>query len=63
MENGSFLGIIDASTNMWLYNSPTGGNAHGLAADAVNNHIYVPIAQNARCGQNAQEHHGPSRLV
>ncbi|TMA27100.1 MAG: hypothetical protein E6J78_11485 [Deltaproteobacteria bacterium] len=55
MENGSFLGIIDASTNMWLYNSPTGGNAHGLAADAVNNHIYVPIAQNARCGQFSAE--------
>jgi len=33
MENGSVLGIIDASNNMWLYNSPTGGNAHGLAAD------------------------------
>jgi hypothetical protein len=55
MENGSFLGIIDATTNMWLYNSPTGGNAHGLAADAKNNHIYIPISPNARCGRFSAE--------
>jgi hypothetical protein len=51
MENGSFLGIVDAVSNMWLYNAPTGGNAHGLAADQFNNHIYVPISPNARCGR------------
>jgi len=55
MENGSFLGIIDATNNMWLYNAPTGGNAHGVAVDPVNNHIYVPIAQNARCGRFSAE--------
>jgi DNA-binding beta-propeller fold protein YncE len=55
MENGSYLGIIDATTNMWLYNSPTGGNAHGVAVDPVNNHIYVPIAPNARCGRFSAE--------
>jgi hypothetical protein len=55
MENGSYLGIIDATTNMWLYNSPTGGNAHGIAVDQVNNHIYVPIGANARCGRFSAE--------
>jgi hypothetical protein len=55
MENGSFLGIIDATNNMWLYNSPTGGNAHGVAADPVNNHIYIPIGVNARCGRFSAE--------
>ncbi len=55
MENGSFLGIIDATNNMWLYNAPTGGNAHGVAADPVNNHIYVPIGVNARCGKFSAE--------
>jgi hypothetical protein len=55
MEQGSFLGIIDATNNMWLYNSPTGGNAHGVAADPVNNHIYIPIAVNPRCGKFSAE--------
>jgi hypothetical protein len=55
MENGSYLGIIDAVTNMWLYNAPTGGNAHGIAVDPFNNHIYIPIAQNARCGKFSAE--------
>jgi hypothetical protein len=55
MENGSVLGIIDATTNMWLYNSPTGGNAHGLAADQFNNHIYIPLSPNPRCGRFSAE--------
>lgn len=55
MEQGSFLGVIDATNNMWLYNSPTGGNAHGVAADPANNHIYVPIGVNARCGRFSAE--------
>lgn len=55
MGNGSYLGIIDATTNLWLYNAPTGGNSHGLAADPVNNHIYIPFAPNARCGRFSAE--------
>ena len=55
LENGSSLGIIDATNNMWLYNSPTGGNAHGLAADPVNNHIYIPLSPNPRCGRFSAE--------
>jgi DNA-binding beta-propeller fold protein YncE len=55
MDNGSVLGVIDAVTNMWLYNSPTGGNAHGLAVDPINNHIYVPLGVNPRCGRYSAE--------
>jgi DNA-binding beta-propeller fold protein YncE len=55
MENGSFIGIIDATNNMWLYNAPTGGNSHGIAADPLNNHIYVPLAPNPRCGRFSAE--------
>jgi len=55
MPNGSVLGIIDANTNLWLQNVPTGGNAHGLAVDPINNHIYIPISPNARCGRYSAE--------
>jgi hypothetical protein len=55
MANGPVLGIIDAVTNMWLQNVPTAGNAHGLAVDPVNNHVYIPIAQNALCGRFSAE--------
>jgi DNA-binding beta-propeller fold protein YncE len=55
MPNGSVLGIIDANTNLWLQNVPTGGNAHGLAVDPLNNHIYIPISPNARCGRYSAE--------
>jgi hypothetical protein len=40
---------------MWLYNAPTGGNAHGVAADPINNHIYVPLSPNPRCGRFSAE--------
>ena len=55
MGNGSFLGIIDATNNMWLYNAPTGGNSHAVAVDPINNHIYIPFAPNARCGRFSAE--------
>jgi DNA-binding beta-propeller fold protein YncE len=55
MPNGSVLGVIDANTNLWLQNVPTGGNAHGLAVDPINNHIYIPIGANARCGRFSAE--------
>ena len=40
------LGIIDAATNTFLRNVPTpvGANAHSVAADRVNNHVFVPLA-------------------
>ena len=38
------LGIIDAMTNQFLENIESGIGAHSVAADAANNHIFVPIA-------------------
>jgi hypothetical protein len=42
---GPALGVIDAATNTWLGNVPTpvGANAHSVAADRANNHIFVPM--------------------
>ncbi len=43
MPGGPVLGVIDAETNTWLTNVPTGPNAHSVAADPINNHIFVPL--------------------
>jgi hypothetical protein len=44
------LGVIDADTNSWLANVPTGANSHSVAADRKNNHVFVPLrAPNAHC--------------
>ena len=37
------LGVINADTNEWIENFPTGTNAHSVAVNPVNNHIFVPI--------------------
>jgi len=45
------LGVIDADTNRWVENIPTGPNSHSVAANPFNNHIYVPLKNpNALCG-------------
>jgi len=41
--SGPVLGVIDAETNTWLQNVPTAFNAHSVAANAENNHIFVPL--------------------
>ena len=43
MPTGPVLGVIDAGTRQWLENVPTNGNAHSVAADPINNHIFVPL--------------------
>jgi hypothetical protein len=43
MPSGPVLGIIDAASKLWLQNVPTNGNAHSVAADPKNNHIFVPL--------------------
>jgi hypothetical protein len=43
MPTGPVLGVISAGTRLWLQNVPTNGNAHSVAADPINNHIYVPL--------------------
>lgn len=45
------LGVIDADTNRWIENVPTGPNSHSVAANPRNNHIYVPLKNpNSLCG-------------
>ena len=38
------LGVIDARTNRWIENVPTGPNAHSVAVNALTGAIYVPLA-------------------
>jgi hypothetical protein len=49
MPGGPVLGVIDAGTNTWLQNVPTGANAHSVAADPMTNHIFVPLQPAATC--------------
>jgi hypothetical protein len=45
------LGVIDADTNEWIENFPTGTNAHAVTVNPVNNQIFVPIENpNPLCG-------------
>ncbi len=37
------LGVIDATTNTWIANVPTGPNAHSVAANPINNEVFVPL--------------------
>jgi hypothetical protein len=49
---GGVLGVIDADTDSWLQNLPTGTNAHSVAADAKNNAVFVPLmAPNPACAR------------
>jgi len=43
MPTGPVLGVISAKTRQWLQNVPTNGNAHSVAVDPINNHIFVPL--------------------
>ncbi len=38
------LGVIDASTNRWIENVPTGPNAHSVATNLLTGAIYLPLA-------------------
>ena len=39
------VGVIDAGTNKWIANIPSGKNAHSVAVDPGNNHIFVPVPE------------------
>jgi hypothetical protein len=41
--SGPSLGIIDAGTNAFVGKVPTAFNAHSVAADPRNNHVFVPL--------------------
>ena len=50
MPNGPVLGIINAKTGAWLRNVATNTNSHSVAADAFNNHVFVPSQTGGPCG-------------
>ena len=43
------MGVIDAGTNQWLYNMPTGSNAHSISVDPSDNHAFVPLQAGTVC--------------
>ncbi len=43
------MGVIDAKTNQWLYNMPTGSNSHSISVDPKTNHVFVPLQAGAVC--------------
>jgi hypothetical protein len=53
MEPGPVMGVIDAGTNLWLYNLPVNTNAHSIAVDPINNHVFMPQQAGAICGTQA----------
>ena len=44
---GPVLGIIDAMTNKWIQNASTGPGAHSVAANPINDEIFVPLRPTA----------------
>jgi hypothetical protein len=57
MPSGPVLGVINAGSRLWLQNVPTNGNAHSVAADPKNNHIFVPLpsGSSANCQSAASD--------
>lgn len=49
MPTGGQMGVIDAATNQWLVNVPTGSNAHSISVDPSDNHVFVPLQAGAGC--------------
>ncbi len=47
------MGVIDAGTNLWLYNLQVNTNAHSIAVDPKNNHVFMPQQAGAICGTQA----------
>lgn len=49
MPNGPVLGIIIATTNLWLANVASNANSHSVAVDPSNNRIFVPSQSGGPC--------------
>jgi hypothetical protein len=49
MLPSAVMGVIDAKTNQWLANMPTGSNAHSISVDPKTNHVFVPLQSGAVC--------------
>jgi hypothetical protein len=48
------LGIIDAGTNTWIKNLPTGAGAHSVAADSTTGNVFVPVPPTATAAGGVQ---------
>ncbi len=44
------VGVIDASTNTWLGNYPTGTGAHSVAVDSQTGNVFVPVPPTSTTG-------------
>lgn len=49
MPTGAVMGVIDAGTNQWLVNFPTGSNSHSISVDPTTNHAFVPMQAGSIC--------------
>ncbi len=49
LPTGAAMGVIDAATNQWLVNFPTGSNSHSVAVDPSTNHAFVPMQAGTIC--------------
>jgi hypothetical protein len=53
MQSGAVIGVIDAETNSWIQNVPTGlSHNHSIAVDWADNHVLVPRSgKGGDCGK------------
>jgi hypothetical protein len=49
MPTGAVMGVIDAGTNQWLANMPTGSNAHSISVDPSTNDVFMPFQAGTIC--------------
>jgi hypothetical protein len=47
---GPVLGVIDAASGSFTTSVATATNAHSVAANPRNNHVFVPLTPNPQCG-------------
>jgi hypothetical protein len=47
------MGVIDAGTNLWLFNLTVNTNAHSISVDPSSNHVFMPQQSGAICGTQA----------
>ena len=62
---GAVLGIVDARTNTLRQNIPTTTSAHSVAADSLNEHVFVPFtptASDAACTNGCISVYAPQEL-
>ena len=59
---GPVLGVVDALTRTLITTVPTSTNSHSVAADKLNNHVFVPLtagASNTVCANGCIAVYGP----